>query len=49
MAQVYEYNSEKKAFQVIYNFEMHDSLPPCSELKKIFKTHRLPYACCATR
>ena len=34
MTQVFEYNSEKNAFEVIYNFEMHDSLPPCSELNK---------------
>ena len=34
MAEVHEYNSEKNAFEVMYNFEMHDFLPPCSELNK---------------
>jgi len=28
MAQVYEYNSEKNEFKVMYSFEMHDFLPP---------------------
>ena len=37
MAQAYEYNSEKNAFKVMYNFEVHDSLPPCSELNKNLK------------
>ena len=37
MAQVYEYNSEGNAFEVMYHFEMHDSLPPCSELNKNLK------------
>ena len=39
MVQVFEYNSEKNAFQVLYNFEMQDSLPPCSEskLNKIYE------------
>jgi len=32
---VYEYNSEKNAFKVLYNIEMQDSLPPCSEFNKI--------------
>ena len=32
MAQVYEYNSKKNAFKVMYDLVMHDSLPPCSEL-----------------
>jgi len=25
---VYEYNFEKNEFKVMYNFEMHDSMPP---------------------
>jgi len=37
MAQVYEYNSKKNAFKVMYNFVMYDSLPPCSELNKNLK------------
>ena len=37
MAQVYEHNSKKNAFKVMYNFVMHDSLPPCSELNKTLK------------
>jgi len=37
MAQVYEYNSKKNVFKVMYNFIMHDSLPPCSELNKNLK------------
>jgi len=49
MAQVYEYNSEKNAFKVIYIIEMHDSLPPGSKLNKKFKTERLSYACCELR
>jgi len=32
MTQVFEYNSEKIAVEVLYNFEMQDSLSPCSEL-----------------
>jgi len=35
MVQMYEYNSEKNEIKVMYNFEMHDSLPPCSQLNKI--------------
>jgi len=37
VAQVYKYNSEKNAFEIMYTFEMHDSLPPCSELNKNLK------------
>ena len=37
MAQVYEHNYQKKAFKVMYNFVMHDSMPPCSKLNKYFK------------
>ena len=37
MAQVYEYNFEKNAFKVMYNFEMYDSIPPYSELNKNLK------------
>ncbi len=37
MAQVYEYNSEKNEFKVMYSFEMHDFLPPCSQLNKNLK------------
>ena len=40
MAQVYyKCNSQKNAFEVMYmyNFVMHDSLPPCSELNKNLK------------
>ena len=37
MAQVYDYNSEKKEFKVMYSFEMHDFLSPCSQLNKNFK------------
>jgi len=37
MAQVYDYDSKKNALKVMYNFVMHDSLPPCSELNKNLK------------
>jgi len=37
VAQVYEYNSEKNAFEIMHTFEMHNSLPPCSELNKNLK------------
>jgi len=37
MAQVYEYNSEKNEFKVMYSFEMHDFLAPYSQLNKNFK------------
>ena len=37
MAQVYKYHSKKNAFKVMYNFVMHDSLPPCAELNKNLK------------
>ena len=37
MAQVYEFNSRKNAFKVMYNFVMRDSLPPCSGLNKNLK------------
>jgi len=30
----YDYKSEKDDFKVIYNYDMHDSLSPCSELNK---------------
>ena len=39
MAQVFEYN----AFKALYNFEMQDSLPPCSDLNKNLKTDKLSY------
>ena len=32
---MYEYNSEKYAFKVLYDDEMQNSLPPCSELNTI--------------
>jgi len=32
MTWVFEYNSEKTAFEALYNFKIQDSLPPCSEL-----------------
>jgi len=35
MTQVY--NSKKNTFKVMYNFDMHDSLPPCSKLNKNLK------------
>jgi len=34
---VYEYNSEKNEFKVMHSFEMHDFLPPCSQLNTNFK------------
>ena len=37
MAQVCEYNSEKTAFEIMYTFEMHDSLEPYSKLNKNLK------------
>jgi len=37
MAQVYECNFQENAFKGMYNFAMHDSLPPCSELNKNLK------------
>jgi len=37
MAQMYEYNSKKNAFEVMYTFEMHGSLLPCSEFYKHLK------------
>ena len=37
MAQVCEYNSEKNEFRVMYSFEMHDFLPPCSQLNQNLK------------
>jgi len=49
MAKVYEYNSEKIVLQVLYNFEMQNSLLPCSELNKEFKTDKLSHVCCAIR
>jgi len=36
MTQAYEYNSEKNAMDVLYNFEMQDSLPPSWELNEIW-------------
>ena len=35
--QVYEYNSKKNEFKVMYGFEMHGFLPPCFQLNKNFK------------
>jgi len=34
---VYECNSKKNALKVMYNYVMHDSLPPCSEFNKNLK------------
>jgi len=39
--QVFEYVSEKMAFEDLYNFEMRDSLPPCSEFYEKFETDKL--------
>ena len=35
MTQVYDNNSKKNAFKVLYNFEIQVSLPPCSGWNQI--------------